>query len=76
MERKVTPLFTAYILVASIMGVLFIGLKLGGLIDWSWWWVLCPLWLYPAVFTMVVAMAFSYGAMNALMDHLTKRRWK
>jgi len=25
--------------------LLFIGLKLGGVIDWSWWWVLCPLWL-------------------------------
>lgn len=29
---------------AEALLVLFIGLKLGGLIDWSWWWVMSPLW--------------------------------
>ena len=24
--------------------ILFIALKLTGVIDWSWWWVLSPLW--------------------------------
>jgi hypothetical protein len=24
---------------------LFVGLKLGEVIDWSWWWVLSPLWI-------------------------------
>ena len=24
--------------------ILFTGLKLGGVIDWSWWWVTAPLW--------------------------------
>lgn len=23
--------------------LLFVGLKLGNVIDWSWWWVLSPL---------------------------------
>jgi len=27
-----------------LLTVLFIGLKLGGVITWSWWWVLAPLW--------------------------------
>ena len=36
------------------LAILFIGLKLGGLIDWSWWWVLAPIWLTPIV---VVAIA-------------------
>lgn len=27
------------------LGILFIGLKLTGNIDWQWWWVLSPLWL-------------------------------
>jgi hypothetical protein len=26
------------------MGLLFIGLKLGGAIDWPWLWVLVPFW--------------------------------
>jgi hypothetical protein len=25
--------------------LLFVGLKLGGAIDWSWWWVFSPLWI-------------------------------
>jgi len=29
----------------GLLTVLFIGLKLGGVIDWSWWWVLSPLWI-------------------------------
>ena len=25
--------------------LLFLGLKLGKVIDWSWWWVTSPLWI-------------------------------
>ena len=28
----------------SLLGLLFIGLKLGGVINWSWWLVTLPLW--------------------------------
>lgn len=34
--------------------LLFIGLKLGGCISWSWWWVLSPLWLPLAVVLAVI----------------------
>ena len=27
-----------------LLALMFIGLKLSGLITWSWWWVLAPLW--------------------------------
>ena len=27
------------------LALLFIGLKLGGVIEWSWLWVLSPLWI-------------------------------
>lgn len=33
--------------------VLFIGLKLTHYIDWSWWWVLSPLWLPLAVIVAI-----------------------
>jgi len=32
----------------SFMGmltILFIALKLTNYVDWSWWWVLSPIWL-------------------------------
>ena len=39
----------------ALLTVLFIGLKLGGVIDWHWIWVLSPLWL-PAAILMVVVL--------------------
>ena len=29
----------------GLLTVLFIGLKLAKVIEWSWWWVLSPLWI-------------------------------
>jgi len=29
----------------TALGLLFIGLKLAGSIDWSWIWVLSPFWI-------------------------------
>ena len=42
----------------SLLGLLFIGLKLGGIIFWSWWWVLAPFWL---PLTLVVAVGCIMG---------------
>lgn len=30
---------------ATVIGVVFIILKLVGVIAWSWWWVLSPFWI-------------------------------
>ena len=29
----------------GLLQILFIGLKLTGYVDWSWWWVLAPVWI-------------------------------
>lgn len=43
----------------SLILVLFIALKLLGYIDWSWWWVLSPIWV-PAFFIFgTIAVAFT-----------------
>ena len=34
------------------MTLMFVALKLMGFITWSWWWVLCPVWL-SLVFELV-----------------------
>lgn len=33
-----------------LLALLFIGLKLGGVIAWSWLWVLSPLWMPILIF--------------------------
>lgn len=40
----------------TILLVVFVVLKLTNNIDWSWWWVLSPLWI-PVAFIAVVALA-------------------
>ena len=32
----------------------FIVLKLTGVIDWSWWWVLAPLWIPLALCVIMI----------------------
>ncbi len=41
----------------SMLLVLFTTLKLTGVINWSWWWVLAPFWipLSLAVFILTIA---------------------
>ena len=34
--------------------ILFIALKLLGKIDWSWWWVLSPLWISTAIVLFIL----------------------
>ena len=38
-----------------LLTALFIGLKLGHVIDWSWWWVLSPI-LISGAFTIVLIL--------------------
>jgi len=33
----------------GLSGIVFIVLKLTGFINWSWWWVLSPLWISLAL---------------------------
>ena len=40
----------------SLLALLFIGLKLTGYINWSWWWVLSPLWI-GAILAIVITVA-------------------
>lgn len=40
----------------SLLTILFIGLKLCGVIAWSWWLVLAPLWGY-VLFSLMTVLA-------------------
>jgi hypothetical protein len=44
--------------VASLLTVLFVGLKLGHVIDWSWWWVLSPLWISTAATVLILLIVW------------------
>jgi hypothetical protein len=40
-----------------LLALLFIGLKLGGVIAWSWIWVLAPLWVLPVLIVVILVLA-------------------
>lgn len=42
---------------AGLLTILFIALKLTGVIAWSWWWVLSPLWISVILFVFIVLIA-------------------
>jgi len=46
----------------GLLTVLFIGLKLTGFIDWSWWWVLSPVWISLSLVVMLLAIIGIIGA--------------
>ena len=39
----------------GLLAIVFITLKLCGVISWSWWWVLAPLWI---PFILIVLIVF------------------
>jgi hypothetical protein len=49
---------------AGLLAILFIGLKLGGVIDWSWWWVLSPIWITFAVVAVILAVVLAAIAVS------------
>ena len=40
--------------IIEIWTIMFIVLKLTGVINWSWWWVIAPYWIV----LLVIAIAF------------------
>lgn len=48
----------------GLLTIVFIVLKLVGVIAWSWWWVLSPLWLGAAVAIIVIAIFFAIAAIS------------
>lgn len=41
----------------GLLLIVFIVLKLTHVIDWSWWWVLSPLWIDIGVWIIIILIA-------------------
>lgn len=51
---------------AGLLTIVFITLKLTNYIDWSWWWVLSPLWIGFAVVVGFILVALGIAAAVAV----------
>ncbi len=41
----------------GLLTIVFITLKLTNYIDWSWWWVLSPIWISAAIVIVILLIA-------------------
>lgn len=59
MSEKATATASGGVSFTGLLTVLFIGLKLTGYIDWSWLWVLSPLWIPFLIGMTFVLLVFA-----------------
>ena len=45
MSKEQSVSYSGGIGFTGLLTIVFVTLKLLGKIDWSWWWVLSPLWI-------------------------------
>jgi len=57
----------------GMLAVLFIGLKLSSIIDWSWWWVLTPLWGPMALLLLAIAILMVVAAIDIGVKAIAER---
>ena len=60
--------------------LLFIGLKLGKVIVWSWWWVLSPIWVPLALMVLMATVVLMAAAIlnkrDNIKDNVIRKRPK
>lgn len=54
MNKTTNNTATGGIGITGLLTVAFVVLKLCHVIDWSWWWVLSPLWISLAISVILV----------------------
>ena len=54
MEKQVTRNGIGF---TGLLAIAFIVLKLCHVIDWSWWWVLSPIWIPMAFAVLLVVVS-------------------
>lgn len=58
----------------TLLTVLFIGLKLTDYIDWSWVWVLSPLWITAIIYVFCIILFCVIAAYTGSSIKITKSK--
>ena len=53
----------------GVLLVIFVVLKLTGLITWSWWWVLSPIWIAFLIAAVALTILWSIVAYKAVKEY-------
>jgi low affinity Fe/Cu permease len=61
---------------ASVLTLIFIVLKLVGVINWSWIWVLCPLWInFSLAIILLIIIAIMDNNFSNKRNKSKRIRW-
>jgi len=60
--------------VAGLLGVAFVVLKLTGVIDWDWIWVLAPFWIGLAIALLFLAIFGLIFVAAAIAENSASKR--
>lgn len=52
---------------SGLLTILFIGLKLTNHINWSWWWVLSPIWISFGLLVVAVLIVAIIAGITTFM---------
>ncbi len=50
--------------VLDVLGIVFIVLKLSGIVEWSWIWVLSPFWIGLCLAVLLIIIAVILGLLS------------
>ena len=67
---------TGGVSLCTLLTVAFVTLKLCKVIDWSWWWVLAPLWGPWAIAFVVIGLIGVVVVFCKVAVHVMERRSK
>lgn len=62
--------------ILELFTIIFIVLKVAEVIDWSWWLVFAPMYVYVVVFAMWVAFTFFIGVLAGVGKAMDSRKRK
>ena len=75
MENINTQTKKAYAVgIIDLLVIMFIGLKLSNVIDWSWWWVLAGWWVQLVMAGGIYGLAAIAQTLNQIARAKSKRK--
>lgn len=57
MNNKKTVITGGGLSASTVLGIVFVVLKLVGVINWAWVWVLAPFWISLALSVLLIIIA-------------------
>jgi hypothetical protein len=55
----------------GLLTILFVGLKLNHIINWSWFWVVSPIWISISLFLAFLVVLLGFIAIKAAHNALS-----